>query len=717
MTIRKDSSLVLTGVRNLDALLGGGVPRGSMTIVAGPPGSGKTILTQQIAFLNASAQSKCIFFSTLSEPMAKTLKYLSHFKFFAAEKVASGIEFVDLSILLTFPKLEQTIALIMDHITRVKPKFVVIDSFRVFDDLALNRGDLRKFGYEIAVQLMAWEATVFLVGEYTAEDRETGPLFSIADGVIATSQRLDAGEQQRFLQIVKMRGANHGRDSHPFSITENGIDVYAPRATLRRRTEKHQMPRELCKTRISRLDELLGSGIPWGSTLLISGVAGTGKTVTGLEFIYRGALNGERGIIFSFEETIDRLLATAHGLGWDLEKQVRRGIVEIHFIPQPDILVEQHLLFIDERVKAHKAQRVVVDSLSVFLHKIKDPQVAREKTFQLATVVQNSEAVGFLASDIPYGSEQISRFGVEETVVDGIILLSSTEEGLQRHRYIEIYKLRNTSHLQGRHSLVIGRDGIEVYPRYQDEVLEDGGPKPKAGRPRRLPSGVPGLDELLGGGLLEHSATLISGSAGIGKITFALQFALAASSHRSKSLFISFEETLEQVLHGAAGFGLPLRKALADGVIEFAYLPRPQVRAEQLITILTEHLSRLRAKRVVLDGVNHLAHEGVPHVELERLLYALANRFKLVGVTSLLTLESSALFSMEAATERDLSATADNLLLLRYARSTEALEPRLTIVKTRGSAHDRGSHPVRLGHGGLQISGSKTPSPKPRARH
>src|SRR5438477_12785968 len=145
-------------------------------------------------------------------------------------------------------------------------------------------------------------------------------------------------------------------------------------------------------------------------------------------------------------------------------------MVEIEFIPQPDIMVEAHLLMMRERVQALGARRVVVDSVSVFLHKIKDPQIAREKTFQLATIVQNAQAVGFFATDIPYGSSQLSRFGVEETVVDGVILLSSTEEGVERRRYLEVYKLRNTAHLRGRHNMLIGPGGVSVFPRYTQEL-------------------------------------------------------------------------------------------------------------------------------------------------------------------------------------------------------------------------------------------------------
>src|SRR6185436_3722653 len=111
-----------------------------------------------------------------------------------------------------------------------------------------------------------------------------------------------SGEQQRFLQIVKMRGTQHSREAYPFSISDAGLEVFAPRVTIQRSPQADGEPVR-CKTGISKLDTLLGPGIPEGSSLLIGGVAGTGKTVLLLEFLYRGALNGEKGIIFSFEET------------------------------------------------------------------------------------------------------------------------------------------------------------------------------------------------------------------------------------------------------------------------------------------------------------------------------------------------------------------------------------------------------------------------------
>ena len=195
MTKKTDIERIETGVRNLDAILDGGLPKGSGIVVAGPPGSGKTILTQQICFHNAAAKNRVLYFNTLSEPTAKTLRHLSQFEFFDAKKIEGAIQFVDLGGVLRGEGLEQASRLMMEHIKRVKPAIVVVDSFKAFDDLAKSREELRKFGYEIAVNLMAWETTALLLGEYAVRDVETSPVFSVVDGLMSVHQREQSGEQ------------------------------------------------------------------------------------------------------------------------------------------------------------------------------------------------------------------------------------------------------------------------------------------------------------------------------------------------------------------------------------------------------------------------------------------------------------------------------------------------------------------------------------------
>jgi circadian clock protein KaiC len=381
-------------------------------------------------------------------------------------------------------------------------------------------------------------------------------------------------------------------------------------------------------------------------------------------------------------------------------------MIEIVFIPQPNILVEKHLLMMQERVEATKAKRIAIDSISVFLHKITDRQVSREKIFQLCSIVQNVQAVGFFATDIPYGSNQVSRFGGEETVVDGVILLTSIEEGFERERYIEVYKLRNTAHLKGRHNLMIGQGGISVFPRYVGSASSEEFP-PSLDVTERLHSGTPGFDELIGGGFLKGSMTLLSGSAGIGKSTFGMQFLLEGARHREPGIYVTLEEGKEQILNSADALELPLRKVVKQGLVEIVYLSRDRVRGAQFLTVLAGKVRERKARRLVLDSVSNIIGDSSPgNDELRQLLYKLAVQFKALGVTTIFTLESKSMFSTDAVTDREFSPIADNLVMFRYLAADRKLEPTVIVVKTRGSEHDRHTHGFEIGKGGIRIGRS-----------
>lgn len=699
MTSNRAIARIETGVPNLDALLGGGLPKDSVTVVSGPPGSGKTILAQQIAFHNAGPNFRVLYFSTLSEPSVKLLRYLTPFSFYTPEKVDHGVEFIDIGSVLVAHGIHEAARQIMEHVKRAKPKFVVIDSFKVFDDFADSAEGLRKFTYSLAVNLLAWETTILLLGEFDRYEVQSNPVFSIIDGQILMYQRTQYDEEVRMLRIAKMRGTEHSRDEHAFDITAAGVRVFAPRVTIQRTARGGTAQR--LKTGISKLDDLLGEGIPHGASLLVSGVAGTGKTILLLDFVYRGALKGEKGILFSFEETPDRLCAAAHAFGWDLEAHIASGMVEIVFIPQPDILVESALVMMESRIKALGATRVAIDSVSVFLHKLRDPQAVREKVFQLASIIQNADAVGFFATDIAYGTGNISRFGVEETVVDGILLLTSTSEGLERQRYLEVYKLRRTAHLKGRHSIVISRDGVEVFPRYSEAVAPSRPPVP-LGRDR-LTSGVDGLDALLGGGLLLRSTTLVSGGAGVGKTALGLQFIAAGAAAGEPGLFVSLEAGPDQVAQAAEAFGLPWRQGVEQGLIRSSFLSPEDVRTSQFFSILGDKMRAQKTRRVVLDGVGYMANGRMPADELREMLLVLVSQFKLLDVTALLMLDSEALYETGTTPANSFISVADNLLLLRYEEVEGELKPAMLVVKTHASVHDRRSHLYTLDQHGMRL--------------
>jgi circadian clock protein KaiC len=374
-------------------------------------------------------------------------------------------------------------------------------------------------------------------------------------------------------------------------------------------------------------------------------------------------------------------------------------MVEIVFIPQPEIMVDAHLVLIRDRIAALGATRVVIDSLSVFLHRIADPQPYREKVYHLCSIIQHAQAVALFPTDVPYGTTQISRFGVEETVVDGVIVLRSIEEGLERQRYIEVYKLRDSVHLEGRHNMVIGAGGISVFPRYEIGRAHDA-PGPVE-VPSRLPSGVPGLDPLLGGGLLARSITLVSGSTGIGKTTIAVQFLLAGVERGELGLCVLLEDDPEPLIAAATALGLPLRAAIDRGDVHVLCMPRQTIRVGELVTVLADRLVARKAVRVVIDAVTHLTSERLGLDEPGRVLCKLAGRFKVLGVTSLFTLDAASLYSNELMIERSLSPLVDNLVMLRYREACGGMDSMLTVVKTRGSEHDRGTHRFSIGHGGV----------------
>lgn len=700
-----------TGSRNLDEILGGGLIKGSSTAIAGPSGSGKTILAQEIAFHVAAPDSPVIFFSTLSEPGAKALFYLKKFAYFDQKKIDECLHFVDLGILLRTKGLRKTLEVVIERVEKLKPTFVVMDSFKVFEDMAESKEDLRKFSYELVIDLITRKCTALFLGEYAPSDVQGNPLFSIIDGLITMSQRVVSGEPQRYIQVVKMRGTAHSRSEHAFQITPDGVAIFAPRLTIQRGVPTapgRDWPAR-CRTGMAKFDDLLGVGIPRGSSLLIAGAAGTGKTVLGLEFIYRGALAGEKGIIFSFEETGARLRAEARGLGFDMDGQIDNGMVKIIFIPQPEVQVERHLLMMEDEIRSLNAARVVIDSLSVFVHKVEDPQVVREKVFQLASIIQNAEAVGFFVTDIPYGSYQMSRFGVEETVVDGVVILTATEEGLERERYIEVYKLRNTAHLKGRHTMTIGKGGIKIFPRYQT-MEKVAVPPPPAKIARRLSCGIAELDKLLGSGLLDRSMTLISGSSGIGKTMVGIQFLLEGAAKGEPGLFVTLEEAPEELLANAAALGLPLKKAVDAGFVDILYLPPTHIRSTQLLAVLTDKINSQKARRLVLDSTTHIVASGMSRDDVRELVYDLAVRFKDLGVTSLFTLESDLMYSTDSSTDtyRGFAPLADNVIVMRYVPSLNRVISTLMVVKTRGSAHDHGLFDFVIGKGGMRLGSSLT---------
>lgn len=553
---------ISTGIPSLDGILNGGLPRNSVNVIAGPPGTGKTILTQQIIFslIKANENARALYLTTLSEPTVKVVRYMQHFAFFDGESFGERVIYQDLGTVIRKQPLPEVVDHLLQQVETHRPQVLVIDSFKAIRDLGADPAEFRRFVYDLSVRLAGARCTTFLVGEYDRAKAAWGAEFAVADGILYLDVAREGGEQQRFFQALKLRGQATEMEPFPFVITDEGVRILSPGLTLRRREAGLEAEAERLSTGIPGLDALLRGGLPRGRTIILSGVSGTGKTTFALQFLVQGAEQGQKGLLFSFEETPDRLRRMAEGFGWDLAALEAQGLLRVVFVPQTDIRVEEHLEQMAQMAEAWKPQRFVVDSFSVFLHKIKDPAVQREKTFQLATLVQRAGAVGILISDIPAGEpRRLSRFGVEETVVDGTVVLSTEMDGLKRKRYIEVYKMRAADHVPGRHRMAITPQGIQVFYAPAPDLSDVETPPSLVFSP---------LESIIQGELRYGSAWLVRGDQGVGKSTLAYQFALDGLRRKEAVLYIAADAPAYQVRQALQGFG---------------FLPDPYLESGQLV--------------------------------------------------------------------------------------------------------------------------------------
>ncbi|MCG3217150.1 MAG: AAA family ATPase, partial [Candidatus Heimdallarchaeota archaeon] len=413
--------ILKTGIQNFDEILSGGFPLNSLNFIAGPPGTGKTILIHQLLFNNPG---KALYITTLSEPMSKVIKFMQSFDFFDSSVFNEKIVYRDIGSMLRTTSIEEAYENITELLKEIQPDILCIDSFKAIRDLAQSEYEFRRFCYDLAVQLAVLNCTTFYVGEYQIEDITKSPEFAIADGIIYLYTDDFGGDQQRQLKIVKMRGREISITPFPFVITSKGIKILAPILELKKKKMKLGERKQKTEIGIKGLDAILKGGVPKGSSILLSGVAGTGKTTLGIQFICKGTERNEKGLFISTEEDSDRIKEIALGYGCNFDKLEKEKMIKIIYFPQDEMNVNRNLDDIKNTMDKFQPDRVVMDSFSVFLHKVKETSSQRIKAFELSSIVKNYGSTSLYISDIQAGENTISRFGVEETVMDGVIVLS-----------------------------------------------------------------------------------------------------------------------------------------------------------------------------------------------------------------------------------------------------------------------------------------------------
>ena len=691
-----------TGVTNLDAVLGGGIPVYSLNILAGSPGSGKTILAQQILFnfIRSRPDAKGIYLTTLSEPSVKVVRYMQYFDFFDGAAFGERVIYRDLGGFLHEQPLTAMAEQILGMVNEYEAELLIIDSFKAIHDLMENVGEFRRFCYDLSVRLTSSRCTTFLVTECSSHQITQRAEFAIADGIFYLSTSKQGGEQSRFFQTYKLRGRNSQMEPFPFTISSKGIRILSPRLTLRRQVTNLEREEQLLETGVPGLNTLLKGGIPLGRSIILSGVSGTGKTTFSLQFLIAGASQNQKGLLFSFEETPDRLYRTAASFGWDLENLVREGILRIIFVPQTDIRLEEQLENIVEAVETFQPQRFVLDSLSVFLYKVADSATQREKTFQLATMVQRVGAVGLLISDIPADEQyRLSRFGVEETIADGTIVLSTEMIGKRRDRYLEVFKMRAADYIGGRHRLEITPHGIEIlYLGVQENSL------PSLGNvPQNL--SFQALGGLIQGELFFNSTWLVRGEPGLGKSTLGYQFTIEGLHQHESVLYLGMDVPQQQIQKSLENLGLLADNYLESGnlvILDAFSVSENRLHLEDsqrfLFTLSNQLAQMPKPCRVVLDSLTPLAI-SLSHSEFVNFVHQKNRLLRQPGVVLFdiflkQVLDRSNLYALLNAFDVAIELYIPNWGEMN--RPGNLGYPSLRVIKSRGSRADTRPYPYRI---------------------
>jgi circadian clock protein KaiC len=343
-----------------------------------------------------------------------------------------------------------------------------------------------------------------------------------------------------------------------------------------------------------------------------------------------------------------------------------------------------------------KVRRVLIDSLSHFQRLTNDPVELREILNSLLNRLRQTEVTAILTQEVRWSEGEVS---LEQYAVDTVIqLFFEPINRVQRRRFLEVLKARGQSFQTGRHGLEITDRGLRVYP----VPMPRGHERPLT--MHRVPTGVPGLDRMLGGGFFEGSVALVAGETGTGKSTLVRQFIAHAVLNGEKGLYVSLREDSQRILQSARTIGIDLEPALQHGHLTIHYVSGdvdPYRLFWDVKALLEEHAAVGQPiRRAAIDSLSDLAANFPDPNYLPHYLQAFVELFTAHGVTAVFTLSVTTANSAEhSPLDPDLVRGLDCILMLRYSLVHDHVRKVMTVVKMRGSEHDTGVRTVRINPG------------------
>ena len=449
---------MLSGHGPLDGVLGGGLPANAISLIMGLPGTGKTIIAQQYVFKNGNQDRPAVYFSTVSEPLEKIVRFGQSLDFFRPEVIGTSVLYEDLGATATSQGLTGVARQIAAVLKERQPGLVVVDSFKALHAFADNSGDFRRFLHELTGRLSAHPAASLWLGEY--EEAEVGslPEFAVADAVLDLATDRIGQREIRYLQVRKLRGSGFRSGRHAYRLSGNGIHVYPRLADIPDLTA-YDLGTVRMSSGIPALDELLGDGYWPGATTLIAGPSGSGKTLMGLHFIVSGARQGESGIIATLQENRTQLQRIASGFGWSLSEPG----VEVMYRSPVDIYIDEWVDDLLRTVERTGATRVLVDSLGDLRLAAPDETRFREFAYSLVQRFSRQGVSTLMTLEMPdlFGTGRLSD-GAVSHLSDNVVMLRYIQEQASISRAMTVIKTRASRHQPSVRRFEIGPGGITL---------------------------------------------------------------------------------------------------------------------------------------------------------------------------------------------------------------------------------------------------------------
>jgi circadian clock protein KaiC len=449
-----------TGNDELDAILGGGFPANGIHVLMGSPGSGKTILAEQLCFANASPGRPILYVATFSEPMQKLVGFLQEFSFTVPEKLGTEViyEYIGESVLTEPERMPERF---QELLTQYRPKIVVVDSFKALADLMPDKGAWRRVLDAIGGMISAYDTTTFWVGEYSPEMLSVLPEFAVADGIVDLRQTQRGTRDERFLRVLKLRGSLSLNGDHPFHLGQGGFKAFRRFVTPHLSADYKPRPERL-RSGIAHLDEMVATGWLRGTTTLVAGPSGAGKTSIGLNFLKAGVDDGEPGLLASFQENPTQLARMMSSLQWKPEQMVRSGAIDHFYCSPVELQIDAVGHEIMQRVERGGIRRVVIDAVNDLESSARDALRYRDFLYSLTQALAIRSVTSMLLFETPGLLAPHGLPSYEVSYMSDNILVLEMLLADDLTRTIRIIKSRGSRHDGRRHTLRIAEDGIEV---------------------------------------------------------------------------------------------------------------------------------------------------------------------------------------------------------------------------------------------------------------